>query len=461
MSIKFIKAAVFVLAGSVAFSAPVLAQEAQSLDQLLSFVKKGQVTEARENRKREQAFKNAKAEQAKMLKAAEARRAEEEARSAKLEDKFSANELMVTEKQSQLKERLGALTELFGHLTSAAGDMRVNLENSITSAQYPGREKFMSDLVAKMSAAEQLPSIEEIEQVWYELQREMTESGKVVTFEAELSHPDGTKVHEKVMRVGTFNLVSADGKYLQYVPSKGTVEELARQPSGPYSGWAENLIASDSGMHKFGVDPTGPSGGSFLAALINSPTLEERWHQGGYIGYAITAVGAFAFLLAIWRLIVLTGVGAKVNRQLKSDTAMENNPLGRVLKIHEDNPSMDPETLELKLNEGILKETPKLETGLTLLKIISAIAPLMGLLGTVTGMIITFQAITIFGAGDPKAMAGGISGALVTTVLGLLVAIPTVLLHTVVNGRAQRIIHVLNEQATGIVAEHTEANQRK
>lgn len=461
MSIKFVKAAALVLAGSVAFSAPVMAQEAKSLDELLKFVKKGQVSEARENRQREQAFKNAKAEQANMLKAAEGQRAAEETRSAQLEDSFAANELRVAEKQKQLKDRMGTLAELFGHLTSAAGDLKANMEISIISAQYPGREKFLSDLVAKMSGAEKLPSIEEIEQVWYELQREMTESGKVVTFDAELSHPDGTKVQDKILRVGTFNLVSGSGKYLQYVPAKGTVEELARQPSGPYIGWAEALASSSSGMHKFGIDPTGPSGGSFLAALINSPTLEERWRQGGYIGYAITAVGAFAFLLAIWRLIVLTGVGAKVSRQLKSDKAMENNPLGRVLKIHEDNPSMDSETLELKLSEGIMKETPKLETGLTLLKIISAVAPLMGLLGTVTGMIITFQAITIFGAGDPQAMAGGISGALVTTVLGLLVAIPTVLLHTIVNGRAQRIIHVLNEQATGIVAEHTEDKLRK
>ena len=169
-------------------------------------------------------------------------------------------------------------------------------------------------------------------------------------------------------------------------------------------------------------------------------------------------MGIFAFALAIFRLVVLSSVGSKVNSQLKTGRSSVNNPLGRVLKIHEDNPSMDTETLELKLSEGILKETPNLESGLTLLKIISAVAPLMGLLGTVTGMIVTFQAITIFGAGDPKAMAGGISGALVTTVLGLLVAIPTVLLHTIVNGRAQRIIHVLNEQTTGIIAEHTEAN---
>ena len=464
MTIKFVKATAIAMCGALTLSAgSTLAQEAKSLDELLGFVKQGQVTEAKENRAREQRFAKDKANQANELKKAEAERARQEQISAELEDTFEANELLVAAKQKQLKEKLGTLAELFGHLTSTSGDLATNLEFSITSAQYPGRETFLNELIGKMSGSDQLPSIEEIERVWYELNREMVESGKVVTFDAELARPNGDKVTQKVVRVGTFNVVSEEGKYLQFVPSKGTLEELARQPSGPYIGWARALAAATGGdgMHKFGVDPTGPSGGSFLAALINSPNLEERWHQGGYIGYAITAVGAFAFLLAIWRLLILTGVSSKVSKQLKSDKAMDNNPLGRVLKIHEDNPAMDTETLELKLSEGILKETPKLESGLVLLKIISAVAPLMGLLGTVTGMIITFQAITIFGAGDPKAMAGGISGALVTTVLGLLVAIPTVLLHTIVNGRAQRIIHVLNEQTTGIIAEHTEANLRK
>jgi biopolymer transport protein ExbB len=464
MSTNFIKAAALAVCGSIALSAgPALAQEAKSLEELLDFVKRGQVSEARENRQREQRFAQDKANQEAELRRAEAERARQEELSAQLEDQFEENELLVAAKQDQLKEKLGTLAELFGHLTSTSGDLATNLENSLTSVQYPDREAFLEQLIAKMSGSDQLPSIEEIEKVWFELQREMIESGKVVTFDAEVAKPNGDKVQQKVTRVGLFNAVSEDGMYLTYVPNKGSLEELARQPSGPYTGWAASLVAATGGdgKHKFGVDPTGPSGGSFLAALINSPNLEERWHQGGYIGYAITAVGVFAFLLAIWRLIVLTGVSAKVNKQLKTDKAMENNPLGRVLKIHEDNPNMDTETLELKLSEGILKETPKLESGLTLLKIISAVAPLMGLLGTVTGMIITFQAITIFGAGDPKAMAGGISGALVTTVLGLLVAIPTVLLHTIVNGRAQRIIHVLNEQTTGIIAEHTEANLRK
>ena len=463
MKMKFVKAAVLAAAGTLSLTAgPVLAQdgEPKNLDQLLDFVKRGQVAEAKENRAREQRFAQDKANQAAELKKAEAERARQEELSAQLEDQFEENELLVAAKQQQLKEKLGTLAELFGHLTSTAGDLATNLELSLTSAQYPDREVFLNELIQKMSGSDRLPSIEEIERVWYELNREMVESGKVVAFNAEVAKPNGDKVEQKVVRVGTFNVVSEEGKYLQYVPTKGTLEELARQPSGPYQGWARELASAGDGMHKFGVDPTGPSGGSFLAALINSPNLEERWHQGGYIGYAITALGAFAFLLAIWRLIVLTGVGARVSKQLKTDKAMENNPLGRVLKIHEDHPNMDTETLELKLSEGILKETPKLETGLVLLKIISAVAPLMGLLGTVTGMIITFQAITIFGAGDPKAMAGGISGALITTVLGLLVAIPTVLLHTIVNGRAQKIIHILDEQTTGMIAEHTEAKLR-
>jgi biopolymer transport protein ExbB len=461
MSTKFVKAAAIGLLSVLTLTTgSALGQEARTLDELLGFVKQGQVKESKENRAREQRFAKDKANQAAELQKAKAERTRQEELSTQLENTFEENELLVSAKQAQLKEKLGTLAELFGHLTSTAGDLSTNMEFSLVSAQYPDREVFLDDLIKKMSGSDQLPSIEEIERVWYELNREMVESGKVVSFDAKVAKPNGDKIQQRVVRVGTFNIVSEDGKYLQYVASKGTLEELARQPSGPYIGWASSLASASDGMHKFGVDPTGPSGGSFLAALINSPNLEERWHQGGYIGYAITAVGVFAFLLAIWRLVVLTGVSSKVNAQLKSDKASDNNPLGRVLKIHEDNPAMGAETLELKLSEGILRETPNLESGLTLLKIIAAVAPLMGLLGTVTGMIITFQAITIFGAGDPKAMAGGISGALVTTVLGLLVAIPTVLLHTIVNGRAQRILHVLNEQTTGIIAEHTESKPR-
>tara|TARA_R110002073_G_scaffold550_1_gene4516 strand:- start:1772 stop:3157 length:1386 start_codon:yes stop_codon:yes gene_type:complete len=460
MSFKFVKGVALALCGTLSLSAgSALAQQAKSLDELLGYVKQGQATEAKENREREQRFANDKANQASALKQAEEERARQEALSTELENTFEENERLIADKREVLKDKLGTLTELFGHLTSAAGDLVSNFEVSLASAQYPGREVYLKELVQKMTNSDALPSIEEIERVWFELLREIRETGVVTTFPADVSSPGGELAERQVLRVGAFNIVDTNGNYLGYQNDK--LSELPRQPSGPYTGWAADLAnASGTGLYPFGVDPTGPSGGSFLAAIIDTPTLVERWHQGGYVGYAISALGVFALLLAVYRLIVLTAVGGKVSAQLKSNKANENNPLGRVLKIHEDNPNMDTETLELKLSEGVLKETPRLESGLTLLKIIAAIAPLMGLLGTVTGMILTFQAITIFGAGDPKAMAGGISSALITTVLGLLVAIPTVLMHTIVNGRAQRIIHILDEQTTGMVAEHTEASLR-
>jgi len=469
MNAKFLKATTFVVAGM--FAGVAVAQDeaapevpagptpqevaAQNMSELLDLVKQGRLRADGENRAREQRFAQDKANQQSELNRAERERAAEERRSARLEKKFEDNELLIAAKQEQLKERLGSLSELFGHLTAASGDLASNIEVSLVSSEFPSREGFLQDLIAKMSGTDQLPQIEEIETVWYEMLNEITQQGVVSRFTADVATPSGEIAQREVVRVGAFNIIDVNGNYLSYGNEK--LAELPRQPSGGAVGAAASLADATSGLRQFGIDPTGPTGGSFLAAIIDTPTLEERWHQGGYVGYAITAVGVFAFLLAIVRVIMLTMMGAAVNSQLKSGEAKDNNPLGRVLLVSQENPNIDTETLELKMAEAVLRETPKLEAGLTLLKIIAAVAPLMGLLGTVTGMIITFQAITIFGAGDPKAMAGGISSALITTVLGLLVAIPTVLLHTVVNARAQKIIHILNEQATGIVAERAEA----
>jgi len=447
-----------ILAGSglmvLATMAPVAGAQTDTLESLLQKVEQGSYAEAKENTQREAQFRQDKAKQVELLNQAKAERARLEALSQQKEQQFEENEKRVVEAEARLKERLGTLGELFGHLTSAAGDLRANFEVSLVSAQYPGREEFLESLVTKMSSSDQLPSIAEIERLWFELQREMTEQGKVATFPATVVEVNGDQLQENVVRVGSFNAVTESGKYLKY--ANGTLQVLARQPDGVYLGWAEDLAGADSGLHAFGADPTGPLGGSYLSALIASPTLEERWHQGGYVGYAITALGLFGLLIAIWRLVVLTGVGSKVNAQLKSDKANSNNPLGRVLLVHEENPKMDHETLELKLNEAVLREIPNLEKAQGGLKIIAAVAPLMGLLGTVTGMIQTFQAITIFGAGDPQAMAGGISQALVTTVEGLVVAIPIVLLHTVVSSRSSRIVQIIEEQAAGIIAQHAE-----
>jgi biopolymer transport protein ExbB len=217
------------------------------------------------------------------------------------------------------------------------------------------------------------------------------------------------------------------------------------------------MFSASGGLVRFGLDPTL---GGVLNSLVARPNLQERVQQGGLVGYLIIALGIIGLLIALERMVVLGIASRKVTAQLNSDTPSQDNALGRVLSVHDANRASDTETLELKLSEAIFKETPALNRALLFLKIISVVAPLMGLLGTVTGMINTFQAITLYGTGDPKLMAGGISQALVTTVLGLTVAIPMVLLHTLVSGRSRRIIQVLQEQSAGIMATHAEKHQR-
>jgi biopolymer transport protein ExbB len=442
-----------VLVSATAFAQSEGSGRAQSLDELLRMVEQGRAQESRENREREQRFAAAKAQQQQLLREARQRKQQLERQSDQFESAFDRNEIRLSDLTETLDSRLGSFKELFGVLQQVAGDTRAQLQNSVTSAQFPDRGEFLIELAATLGSTSRLASMEEIERLWFELQREMTESGKVVKFPTTVITADGEEVEQEVVRVGTFNIVS-DGRYLQFIPETGNVLELPRQPQNRFVKTTRAMFsAGPESTVKFGIDP---SRGSILGLLVQAPNLRERIAQGGLIGYLIIALGGLAMLIALERLVVLGIEGRKVKGQLKSDTPNESNSLGRVLQVAKDNWGSDLETLELKMGEAIIKEAPKLSRGLLFLKIIAVVAPLMGLLGTVTGMINTFQAITLFGTGDPKLMAGGISQALVTTVLGLTVAIPTVLLHTVVTGRSRRIVHVLEEQGAGIVAEHAE-----
>ena len=448
----------FIIAAVLALSAaPVIAEEALSLDTLLEKVKAGRVQDAKENAARIAAFKANKAQQAKLLARAKAERRVQEARSEQLETTFEQNDVKIIELEAALKERLGSLKELFGVLQQASGDARGQFESSFTHVQFPERIDFLTELAQKMGQTSRLASLEEIERLWYELQREMTESGKVVRFPAKVVTVDGNEVERDVVRVGAFNVVS-DGKYLQFIPETGRLLELARQPQQRYLDKVAGLESAMQGHAAFGLDPLR---GQILSLLVQAPSLRERIDQGGVVGYVIICLGALALLIALERTATLTLTGLRVRMQASKPNEPGNNPLGRILHVYHDNPKADIETLELKLSEAMLKETPKINRLLMFLKIIAVVAPLLGLLGTVTGMIITFQAITLFGTGDPKLMAGGISQALVTTVLGLCVAIPTVLLHTLVASRARRLNQVLEERAAGMIAMQSEAQHVK
>jgi biopolymer transport protein ExbB len=429
-----------------------LAQDATNLDQLLSQLEKGQIAQSKENQQREAEFDARKAEQDQMLASARNTRDNAVNLSTELEATFQNNEIKIGNRTDALNKRMGELKELFGVLQQVSGDLRSKFQTSVVSAQIPGRGEFLDEFAQSMGSSSKLASIEEIERLWFELQREMTESGKVHTFTREVVAADGSKSDQEVVRVGGFNLVS-QGKYLEYIDETGSVAELIRQPTGRYLNTAADLSESNGQQTAFALDPTS---GSILGLLVQAPDTQDRVDQGGPVGYVILALGAIGLLIALERFISLFLVSSKVKRQVKTDVASNDNPLGRVMLVKDQNKNADTETLELKLSERILAEVPKLTNRLTLIKIISVVAPLIGLLGTVTGMINTFQAITLFGTGDPKLMAGGISQALVTTVLGLVVAIPMVFISTLLNTLSRGIITTLQQQSAGIIAERAE-----
>lgn len=451
---KNFKKLTLVLLATLVFSSDALSQESKALDldALLKQLEDGKFQQNQQNIAREKEFVQKRAEQDAMLSDASNRRDDELTASARLETQYEENEFKIADLKEALNNRLGSLKELFGSLQQTAGDTKNKFKTSIISAQIPGRDVFLDEMAQSMGKSSKLASIADIERVWFEMQREMTESGKVTKFTTDVVEAGGLKVNKEVLRVGSFALV-ADGKYLYYQSETSTVGELVRQPSSRFVESALGLQESNGELVTFGLDPTA---GTILGLLVNAPNLEERIHQGDLVGYIIIAVGAIGILVAVWRFIVLTLVSTSVKRQLKSDTFKDNNPLGRVMRVKDQHPEADTEALELHLTEAILGEVPKLGRYLTLVKMISVVAPLGGLLGTVTGMIVTFQQITLFGTGDPKIMAGGISSALITTVLGLVVAIPTTLLYALLSTQSKNIVFILQEQAAGVIAERAE-----
>ena len=444
-----------VVTGLLSFAAVEAQEVASSMTELLQQIESGQARDSQEARQREAEFSKRKNEQQSLLNKAIAERKRQEGRSERLEQLFENNQVKIISARATLDERLGDLKELFGVLQTVSGDTQTRFKDSLTNVEYPNRADFLVELGSKMAAASELASIADIEKLWYELQREVTESGKIVRFNQNITTADGEIINVEVVRVGVFNIVFEDG-YLQYDSSTGNVNELQRQPEQSRStNSTEDMLNETSGTVTFGLDVTR---GGILSLLVESPTIGERINQGGIVGYCIIGLGFIGLLIAIWRWIFLSRDARRVKTQLKSDSANTDNPLGRVLAAYESNRGADTETVELKLSEAALKEMPSLTKGLLFIKVISVVAPLMGLLGTVTGMIKTFQVITLYGAGDPKMMAGGISQALMTTVLGLVVAIPMVLIHTLVSGQSRKIINILHSQSAGIIAEHSEQN---
>ena len=396
---------------------------------------------------RETQFKEEAANQKALLRAAEDEvRRQERARN-RLQKDFDNNEEILTGLESSLDKRVGDLGELFGVFRQTADDTQTMLFDSLITLEFPARRTKIS----KLAESDEVPTIAQMRALWTLLIEESALSGTISKFQASVVRPSGEKYDADVTRVGSFNVITED-RYLNYLAENDELVELPRQPAGAVRSSAADLHDADPGQEVgFFIDP---SRGALLGLLVQSPSLGERVEQGKAVGYAIILLGIVGLIIVGQRLLTLTRIRSRINNQMKDlETPRPDNPLGRILISYIENKHLDLDTIKSRVEEVMFSDLAEIKKGLQLIKVFAAVAPLMGLLGTVIGMIGTFQAITLFGTGDPKLMAGGISQALVTTVLGLCAAIPLVLSHGLLSSQSTKLGKLIGEQFLSVVAD--------
>tara|TARA_A100001015_G_scaffold178115_1_gene198019 strand:+ start:2668 stop:3942 length:1275 start_codon:yes stop_codon:yes gene_type:complete len=422
--------------------------------ELLKRVQENRSHEAERNADREQRFQSEAEQRQKMMKEAQGDVTKQELLRDELKKRFDANETSLAELEATLTRRVGDLGELFGVFRQTADDTQTMLYDSLITAEYPQRKQAISVL----AESEEVPTIPQMRLLWSLLLEETALSSQVSRFEAEIVEPGGQNYAADVVRVGTFNVISGD-RYLNYISDTDQLVELPRQPQGYIRSSANDLYGSSSQEQVgFYIDP---SRGALLGLLVQSPSLGERIEQGKTVGYAIIVVGGFGLLLVLQRLIALTRIRVRMGKQLKDITSPNaDNPLGRIMIAYYENRHLDLEAIKRRVDAVMFADLADIRKGLQVVKVLAAVAPLMGLLGTVTGMIGTFQAITLFGTGDPKLMAGGISQALITTVLGLCAAIPLLLSHSFLTSRVSSLGKLIGEHSLALLAEKAESDQK-
>ena len=433
--------------------APSAFAAAQTLDDLLQSVRNARTEEQSLNAEREQQFKARRDKQAQLLKEARANRDALEEKSKQLSAKYDANDKEINSLNQLLQQRQGNLGELFGVTRQVAGDVAGALSSSMITAEFPDREDFF----VKIASTKTLPNIGELERMWFEMTREMTESGQVVRFPTQVAQPDGKSKEAEVVRIGPFIAVTAGGKYVLYQPSMKQFAVLSRQPPSKFVAAGKRVFNAQSGYVEGGVDP---SRGVLLSLSVERPTVIERIQKGEFVGYIIISVGIIGALLALFQFFYLFTSRIKVRKQLKNlDHPTADNPVGRVLMAFKGDGSHieeDAEVAELRISEAVLREVPKLERFQAFLRLAVAAGPLLGLIGTVIGMIITFQSITESGSSDPKLMATGIGQAMIATVLGLGIAIPLLFVNAGLTALSRGVVQLLDEQSAGLLAESIE-----
>ncbi|BDX08494.1 MotA/TolQ/ExbB proton channel family protein [Planctobacterium marinum] len=440
------------------FAFPATAQESSATQSLLQKVIEERQQEKQRIQERETRFLQAKNQQAQLLAQAKADFERFQRQNNPLKQTTMANEQRIAELQAQIQQRKAETGDLDSVFRQMAGDFSSTLNASPISMQLPERQKAFEQLSGAQNA-----NIEQMEQLWLLVQEEITEAGLIQQFDAPVVQPSGAIVNESVTRVGSFSSYT-NGQFLRFVPE--THELLLTGQDSMQTRQNQRWFAATQTLDTLHVDP---SQGTLLNLLDWTPGWQQRLEQGGVIGKIILSLGALGLLIILWRSVSLLWQQQLLRQQLKAlQTPHSNNALGRillrVLALKSDKQSQDQANdfmtmAQVHLDEAVLTEVNQLEKGHNLLKLLAATAPLLGLLGTVTGMIVTFQSISFFGSGDPKLMASGISQALVTTVLGLIVAIPLLFGHSLVSSLAECIIRRLDEQSAGLLAQYLSAAQ--
>ncbi|MCQ8185641.1 MotA/TolQ/ExbB proton channel family protein [Parvularcula maris] len=437
-------------------SSMAFAQDQQiSLEDVLRAARQEQQAARQADRDRERAFLAERDRQAARVAEIRAQVAAADAESDRLTAEFETNDARITELSNQLQEAQGEFGELFGAARSAAGDFAAQLDDSVISAQFRGR----SQPLREVAESDTLPSEEQLRFITDVMFEQIVAQSNVATFEAPVVNAAGETTTAQITRIGPFSAFDASGNYYtmkSLEDGRSRLTQLARNPG------TANAVKNAQGVSGYSGEglragTIDPSLGQLLGLVIETPTMSERFHSGELVGYIITGILLLGTLIGIYKLVTLSSTKSAVKSQMRRKSPSRGNPLGRIMMAYESNTAVDTETLALKLDDAVLKELPKLDSGLNLLKVLAAVAPLLGLLGTVVGMIQTFQQITLFGTGDPQIMAGGISLALITTVMGLIAAIPLLLLHAFASGTARSVASILEQQAAGMIAEHAEA----
>lgn len=451
---KILGVSVALIMGTIILAAPA---QSQSLEDVLNAIERDSNEMTTEDQQRLRRFQQELSTQKREMTRLKNNLVAVENKIVRLKNEFELNELTIEEVEARIKAEAGDFGELLGQFRTAAGETMPEIANSIANFDYPGRVEGLSTV----AQAKSLPDRPDLDRLPKSILQEMVAQSEVKTFSANVANAgaDGENVDIELIRIGVFTAATTkQARFVEVISSDDTsnsyLKAFGAQPAQSFRSAISDLVkSSDNTLVRAPVDP---SKGTLFGILGDLPSIGDRLNDGGTVGLIIMILLSVGVAISVFKIVTLSFTSIAMGQTAKTRLAGDNNPLARVFEVYETNKSRDSETLELKLDERILAESPKIERLNDVVKVLAAVAPLLGLLGTVIGMIITFTAITIYGAGDPQLMADGISVALMTTVLGLIAAIPLLLLHAVISSMSRSCQQLLDEQAAGLIAEKAE-----